>query len=141
MIEVLNAAIVVTGGIAAAAGNPVIRTLFARIDAQREAPRQGELFAGNLMEAQREMPGGRWIGILERVASYVCLMAGFPMGLGMVLAIKGLGRYPELRAEHDGANPARVGELFIIGTLASMLWAGACAGLALGARALVLPML
>lgn len=54
------------------------------------------------------------------------------MGIAMVLAVKGLGRYPELKNE----NNARVGELFIIGTFMSMLWALMWAGLAMGAIAI-----
>ena len=57
---------------------------------------------------------------------YVCIVAGFPAGIAVVLGGKGLGRYAEL------ASPtSRKGELFIIGTFASMLWAAAFAGLAL----------
>jgi hypothetical protein len=41
--------------------------------------------------------------------------------MAVVLAVKGVGRYPELR--HPGAT-----ERFIIGTLTSVLWAAAAAG-------------
>jgi hypothetical protein len=48
--------------------------------------------------------------------------------MALVLAVKGVGRYPEL------VGPASVEthapETFIIGTLASVLWAAACAGAA-----------
>ncbi|HSK26342.1 MAG TPA: hypothetical protein VK894_05465 [Jiangellales bacterium] len=65
--------------------------------------------------------GGAWIGALERAGVAATLLAGWPEGLAVVLAVKGLGRYPELR--HPGAA-----ERFIIGTLASVLWAAAAAG-------------
>lgn len=68
--------------------------------------------------------GGLWIGALERAAVAVCLLIGQPGGLALIVAIKGLGRYPELRA--PGAA-----ERFIIGTLTSFLWAAAAAGVAL----------
>jgi hypothetical protein len=68
--------------------------------------------------------GGVWIGALERAAVAGCLLAGVAEGVAVVLAIKGLGRYPELRA--PGAA-----ERFIIGTFTSLLWAGAAAGVAL----------
>jgi len=68
--------------------------------------------------------GGAWIGVLERVAVAVSLLAGSADGLLVVLAVKGLGRYAELRA------PAAA-ERFILGTLASALWAGGCVGVAL----------
>jgi hypothetical protein len=67
--------------------------------------------------------GGTWIGFLERAAVAATLLAGSAEGLVVVLAVKGLGRYAELRA------PAAA-ERFIIGTLASALWAAACVGVA-----------
>ena len=65
--------------------------------------------------------GGAWIGAMERAAIAGTLLAGWPEGLAVVLAVKGLGRYAELRA------PAAA-ERFILGTLASGLWAVACVG-------------
>ena len=70
------------------------------------------------------MRGGAWIGALERGAIAGCLLVGFGEGVLVVLAVKGLGRYPELRA-HGAA------ERFIIGTFASLLWAGSAAGVAI----------
>ena len=70
--------------------------------------------------------GGTWIGALERLAVYVALVAGWAPGLAIVLAVKGLGRYPELRNQEDTG----VAERFIIGTFTSVLWAVACAGVA-----------
>jgi hypothetical protein len=71
--------------------------------------------------------GGAWIGALERLGVYVALVAGWAPGLAVVLAVKGLGRYPELRNQEDTG----VAERFIIGTFTSVLWAVACAGVAL----------
>jgi hypothetical protein len=65
--------------------------------------------------------GGAWIGVLERAAVAATLLAGSAEGLVVVLAVKGLGRYAELRA------PAAA-ERFIVGTLASGLCAAACVG-------------
>ena len=48
--------------------------------------------------------------------------------LAVVLVVKGLGRYPELRAAEDGVRTGAA-ERFIIGTFASVLWACACAGI------------
>lgn len=83
------------------------------------------------------LPGGSWIGALERLAVFVCLVAGLPEGVAVVLAVKALGRYPELKVDQsslaDGnVDRSAVGERFIIGTLVSVLWAGACAYLLLG---------
>jgi len=69
--------------------------------------------------------GGAWIGVLERVGIFAALITGIPEGIALILAIKGLARYPELRA---GDN-AGVAERFIIGTLTSMLSAAAAAGI------------
>lgn len=68
--------------------------------------------------------GGTWIGFLERAAVSTAVLVGSAEGLVVVLAVKGLGRYAELRA------PAAA-ERFIIGTLASALWAAACVGVAI----------
>lgn len=65
--------------------------------------------------------GGTSIGALERIGVVVTLLAGWPEGLALVLGVKGLGRYPELR------RPVAA-ERFIIGTLASVLWAVATVG-------------
>ncbi|MFH5823258.1 hypothetical protein [Georgenia sp. AZ-5] len=67
--------------------------------------------------------GGAWIGMLERLAITGSVITGFPEAVAVVLAIKGLGRYPELREAHpDKRSPAA--ERFIIGTMASYIWAG-----------------
>ncbi|KQR98623.1 hypothetical protein ASG12_09390 [Williamsia sp. Leaf354] len=67
--------------------------------------------------------GGRLIGVLERTAVAAAVLAGWPEGIAVVLAVKGLARYPEIRAAHAG-------EQFIIGTFGSVLWALAVAGTA-----------
>ncbi len=78
--------------------------------------------------------GGAWIGYLERAAVAATLLAAFPEGLALVLAVKGVGRYPELRDAGDAARragrSADAPEEFIIGSLASLLWASAAAGTA-----------
>ena len=65
--------------------------------------------------------GGAWIGYLERAAVAATVLAGWPEGVALVLAVKGVGRYSELRETNAP-------ETFIIGTFASMLWAVAAAG-------------
>ncbi|MBG6180625.1 hypothetical protein [Arthrobacter sp. CAN_A1] len=66
--------------------------------------------------------GGLVIGVLERLAVAGAILANEPVAIAYVVAIKGLGRYAELKD-----TPA-VAERFIIGTLTSMLWAAAVAG-------------
>lgn len=67
--------------------------------------------------------GGAWIGMLERAAITGTMLAGLPEGVAVVLAVKGLGRYPELREAHPDRRSVAA-ERFIIGTLTSFLWAG-----------------
>jgi hypothetical protein len=77
--------------------------------------------------------GGTWIGALERAAVTGTLLAGYPAGIAFVIAVKGLGRYPELR-EHPGSS-----ERFVIGTLGSLVWSAAVGGIGaalLGTRVL-----
>jgi hypothetical protein len=64
--------------------------------------------------------GGTTIGILERLAIAGAIVAGFPEAVAVVIAIKGVGRFSELAAPEAK-------ERFIIGTLASFVWACACA--------------
>lgn len=118
----LKGLVITVSGLLAMLGNPVVRALLRRIDPPQPKSEP------TILDAQQQLPGGRWIGVLERVATYATLVWGFPAGIAFILAVKGLGRYPELR----NGNDPRLGELFIIGTFASMLWAAACAGLAVG---------
>jgi hypothetical protein len=75
-------------------------------------------------EPETGLRGGLWIGAFERAAIAASLLVGQPEGIAVVVAIKGLGRYAELKA--PGAA-----ERFIIGTFASFLWAAAATGVAL----------
>ena len=78
--------------------------------------------------------GGVWIGALERLAVFASLVAGLTEGVAIVLAVKALGRYPELKIEDTrSVHKSGVGERFIIGTLISLLWASAAAYVGLGA--------
>ena len=108
-------------GIAAVAtltcGNVLVISIFGLADAAAPpgAPR-----------VQRTMlRGGALIGALERLAMLGTLLAGWPEGIAAIVAVKAFARYPELRAgQGTGAT-----ERFIIGTFASLGWAGACAGI------------
>ena len=115
-------ALVVAGALlAVAGGGPVTTVLFDLVD------RPGTLRQDSLQGAGEVLRGGAWIGALERLAAYAAVVTGWPEGLAVVLAIKGLGRYPELRAAEDGVRTGAA-ERFIIGTFASVLWACASAG-------------
>ncbi|WP_449385193.1 hypothetical protein [Cellulomonas soli] len=69
--------------------------------------------------ARTVLRGGTWIGLLERLAVTGALLLGETGVVAVVVAVKGLGRYPELR-QNPGAS-----ERFVIGTLASLVWAAA----------------
>jgi hypothetical protein len=108
------------GAVAVAGGGPVTALVFDLVD-RRELPAESLDHAGTVLR------GGAWIGALERLAIFATLVAGWPEGLAVVLALKGLGRYPELRAAEDGVRTGAA-ERFIIGTFPSVLWACAAAG-------------
>lgn len=78
-----------------------------------------------LLEAAGErLRGGRAIGVLERSGTFATLLSAFPAGIAVIVAVKGLARYPDLKAS-DGTA-----ERFILGTFASLLVAAAAAGVA-----------
>lgn len=86
-----------------------------------ERPTPDERRQGIVAGARREvLRGGLTIGILERIATAGTIIAGFPEGLAIVVAVKGVGRFTELESPE-----AR--ERFIIGTFASLIWACAAA--------------
>ena len=72
----------------------------------------------------RILRGGAIIGVLERLAVCLSILAGQPVAIAYVVAIKGLGRFAELKETPVAA------ERFIIGTLTSLLWAAGVAALA-----------
>jgi hypothetical protein len=80
--------------------------------------------AAETVSSVRILRGGAIIGILERFAVCLAILAGEPVSIAYVVAIKGLGRFAELKATPVAA------ERFIIGTLTSMLWAAGVAALA-----------
>ncbi|WP_300267752.1 hypothetical protein [Microbacterium sp.] len=112
-------------GIAAATigGNPFTRRALdiATGNRVRETPDGGILIIA-AQESDPEntrtlMRGGTVIGYLERVAAVIAITVGFPEAVAAVIAVKGVGRFPEL-AESEAR------ERFIVGTVASLLWAG-----------------
>lgn len=111
--------IVLAGALAVAGGGPVTTQVFQLVD----GPQQGG-GAGPVRAAGDVLRGGAWIGALERAAIFAALVTGWPEGLAIVLGLKGLGRYPELRSGQVSGTAER----FIIGTFTSLLWASACAG-------------
>lgn len=115
----LMVVLVATGGLlAVVGGGPLTTVVFDLVDRPGTAPDDTMEQAGEVLR------GGAWIGAFERLAAFAALVSGWPEGLAIVLAIKGLARYPELKA----GPRSGVAERFIIGTFASVLWSLACAG-------------
>ena len=115
--------LLLAGGLAIAGGGPLTTSVLALAD-------RGNTRAQSTQKAGEVLRGGALIGALERTAIYGTLVAGWPEGIAIVLAIKGLARYPELRSPDQPASvtPQAVAERFIIGTFTSVLWAVTCAG-------------
>ncbi len=93
-------------------------------DDDRPARKRGGKVKGGERGEREILRGGATIGYLERLALIGAVAAGQPSAVAIIIAIKGLGRFSEL----DGSE-AR--ERFIIGTLTSLAWAGACTAAAL----------
>ena len=115
--------VALAGVLAVVGGGPVTSRVFALVDRQ-DHPSDPSTADRSIDGAGKVLRGGAWIGALERAAVFATVVAGWPEGLAIVLALKGLGRYPELRS---GQNTGAA-ERFIIGTFTSVLWAVACAG-------------
>ena len=84
---------VLAGVLAVAGGGLVTTQVFSFVEDPERVTRAGAV-----------LRGGAWIGALERLAVYAALVAGWAPGLAIVLAVKGLGRYPELRSRDDSAR-------------------------------------
>lgn len=118
--HVLVATAAITGGTAMVRGSLLIGGIEPwQLDTPPPTPDPSDPAAGQPMPTP--LRGGRVIGYLERLVVVAALGLNWPEAIAIVLAVKGLGRYPELR--EPGAA-----EQFIIGTLASVVWAAAVAG-------------
>ncbi|GAA3970427.1 hypothetical protein [Gordonia caeni] len=101
---------------AAVTGGPVVRVVLAA----GGIPTRSENYDDP--EAEPMLRGGRIIGVLERTGVAASLILAWPAGIAVILGIKGLARFPQLREHHAS-------EQFILGTFASVLWACAAAGI------------
>lgn len=122
-VALLGTALAVLGG------NPVTRRVLEAATHGRvpEGDNGGILLrapsvAGGEGAVREVLRGGTTIGYLERVAVALGIIAGFPEAIAVVVALKGIGRFSELAA-------AEARERFIIGTLASLVWACVVAAL------------
>lgn len=111
-----TAGLLLAVGAAALGGGPVVTAVLRAADPDSGPDRRRA-------SDPEVLRGGAWIGVLERTAVAATVLAGWEEGLAVLIAVKGLGRFNELKA------PVAA-ERFIIGTLASGLWAMACVGTA-----------
>lgn len=91
------------------------------LTAAAESPSTASSASEPAAPTQRILRGGAIIGILERLGVCLAILTGQPVAIAYIVAIKGLGRFAELKETPVAA------ERFIIGTLASMLWAAGTA--------------
>jgi hypothetical protein len=91
------------------------------LTAAADAPSSGASALVTPAPSQRILRGGAIIGVLERLGVCLAILTGQPVAIAYIVAIKGLGRFAELKETPVAA------ERFIIGTLASMLWAAGTA--------------
>jgi hypothetical protein len=106
-------------------GDPVTRLALTRTAFDDEEGAHGGVVDRD--SGREVLRGGRVIGLLERLAVAGAIVAGFPEALAVIVAVKGVGRFSEL-------ENAAVRERFIVGTLASWIWAAAAASVVLLAR-------
>ena len=87
--------------VAVLGGGPVTAAVLRLADREGPGP-------GGVQDAARVLRGGAWIGSFERAGVFAALIAGWPEGIAVVLALKGLGRYSELKSDGgtSGARPA-----------------------------------
>ncbi len=120
ILAVLGVAVAVVGG------NPVARRILDIASGGRvqETSDGGIVLPASGAEEDAEagaktrtlMRGGTVIGYLERIAVVLGIISGYPEAIAVVVAVKGIGRFSEL------ATP-EARERFIVGTLASLVWA------------------
>jgi hypothetical protein len=114
-LVILSAATAVVGGA------PVATAVLRLADATWPTSAQGFAHAGVL-------PAGEWLGPLERVVTFACLSLSWPEGVAAVLVLKSWGRLDVIKTSPEA------GQRFMIGTMTSVLWAAALAGVGWAAR-------
>jgi hypothetical protein len=78
---------------------------------------------------EKQLKGGRMLGPMERLFIVGLGLAGQLTAAAVVVAAKGLLRFPELQRGSEAGGPSDVTEYFLIGSFAS--WLVALAGLGL----------
>ncbi|MEI2730628.1 MAG: hypothetical protein V9G08_01190 [Dermatophilaceae bacterium] len=120
-LVLIGGACLILGLVAVLGGAPLTAWVLRRLD---KAGGVGQGVRG-VLAAAAVLKGGRTIGMLERAAVYGCVAGGWPEGIAVVVALKGLGRFAELRGPTEGTA-----ERFLIGSFTSLLLAGALGAVA-----------
>ena len=99
-------------------GNLIVRLVLISTGAMTTAPRAGQ--------PSEQLKGGRLLGPLERLFILGLGLAGQVTAAGLVIAAKGLIRWPELRSHSDRTGVHRsdidtVTEYFLVGSFVSWL--------------------
>lgn len=63
--------------------------------------------------------GGKWIGRLERLLILLCLVAGQPTGIAILVTAKGAFRFGEIRNDSDDNHQRKMIEYILIGSMLS----------------------
>lgn len=106
-------------GVQCSTGNVVVRLVLAATDTVNPA-------RGPSHDATRTLKGGRLLGPMERLFIVGLGLAGQVTAAGIVVAAKGLLRWPELQARRDatdGPSIDEVTEYFLVGSFVSWTWA------------------
>jgi hypothetical protein len=115
-----------------ATGNVLVRLVLVSVGALRPV---GDVDPAAGPEAAEQLRGGRLLGPMERLVILGLGLAGQLTAAGLVIAAKGLIRFPELQAKRsettsvDGVGIDEVTEYFLVGSFVS--WILALASLAL----------
>lgn len=113
--------VLLSGLLAIFLGGPLTLWVFRHVEQRERRPqsaRGADQAILGITAAAVVLRGGSAIGQLERAAVYLGLVVGWPEAIAAVIALKGLGRFAELRGATDGAA-----ERFMIGSFTSLLWA------------------
>jgi hypothetical protein len=94
-------------------GNVVVRLVLAATDTVRPAVHDGDIGL--------PLKGGRLLGPMERVFILGLGLAGHLTAASIVIAAKGLLRFPELQSKPDQARIHHLTEYFLVGSFVSWL--------------------
>lgn len=113
------------GALGVLGGSPIVALVLRFAQGTVQLGDHGGIVVADDGTPRREiLRGGATIGYLERAALIGAVAAGQGGAVAVIVAIKGLGRFSEL-------DDSEARERFIIGTLTSLIWAGACTAAAI----------